>query len=95
MGQLDLKVSESRRTMINKLLTTRMTDRLKDEETNCKKVRGRNRRNKLLTNNIDTTLQPHSNHLLTTNHPLSNKLEIPSNYLATIYQPYSNHLLTT
>ena len=57
MGQLDLKVSEARRMMIKKLLTTGMTDRLKDEETDYEKVRSRNCGNKLLANDVDTIVK--------------------------------------
>ena len=57
MGQLDLKVSDARRTMVKKMLTTRMTDRLKDEEANYKKVRQRDRSNNLLADNVDTLVK--------------------------------------
>ena len=53
MGQLDLKVSDARRTMIKKMLTNRMKDRLKDEEADYEKVRKRDRTNALLADNID------------------------------------------
>ena len=43
--------------MIKKLLTTQMTGRLKDEETNYEKVRSRNCGNKLLANNVDTIVK--------------------------------------
>ena len=43
--------------MIKKLLTTQMTGRLKDEETNYEKVRCRNCGNKLLANNVDTIVK--------------------------------------
>ena len=57
MGQLDLKVSDSRRTMIKKLLTTRMTDRLLDEETDYEKIRLREGGNKLLADIVDTIVK--------------------------------------
>ena len=53
MSQLDLKVLEARRTMVKKMLTTRVRDRLKDEEADYKKVRQRDRTNDLLADNID------------------------------------------
>ena len=40
--------------MIKKLLTTCMTDSLKDEETENEKVRWRDRGNKLIADNVDT-----------------------------------------
>ena len=43
--------------MIKKLLTTRMTDRLKDEETDYEKVRNRNRGNKLLAYDVNTIVK--------------------------------------
>ena len=54
MEQLDLKVSDARQVMIKKLLTTCMTDSLKDEETKNEKVRWRDRGNKLIADNVDT-----------------------------------------
>ena len=57
MGQLDLKTLEARRTLIKKILTTWMTDRLKDEETDYEKVRNRNRGNKLLAYDVDTIVK--------------------------------------
>ena len=57
MRQLEVKVLEARQTMIKKLLTTQMTGRLKDEETNYEKVRSRNCGNKLLANNVDTIVK--------------------------------------
>ena len=57
MGQLDLKVSDARWTMIKKMLTTRMMDRLKDEEVDHKKVRRRDRSNNLLVENVDTLVK--------------------------------------
>ena len=57
MGQLDLRVSDARRTMVKKMLTTRMANRLKDEEVNRKKVRRRDRSNNLLADNIDTLIK--------------------------------------
>ena len=53
MSQLDLKVSEAKRTMVKKMLMTRMRDRLKDEEADYEKVRKRDRTNALLADNID------------------------------------------
>ena len=53
MSQLDLKVLKARRTMVKKMLTTRMRDCLKDEEADYKKVRKRDRNNVLLADNID------------------------------------------
>ena len=53
MSQLDLKVSEARQTMVKKMLTTHMRDRLKDEEADYEKVRKRDRTNALLADNID------------------------------------------
>ena len=53
MSQLDLKVLEARQTMVKKMLTTHMRDRLKDEEADYKKVRKRARNNVLLADNID------------------------------------------
>ena len=43
--------------MIKKLLTTQMTDRLKDEETDYEKVRNRNRGNKLLAHDVDAIVK--------------------------------------
>ena len=57
MGQLDLKVSDARRTMVKKMLTTRMTNRLKDEEADHEKVRRRDRSNNLLADNVDTLVK--------------------------------------
>ena len=57
MGQLDLKVSDARRTMIKKMLTNRMKDRLKDEEADYEKVRRRDRGNNLLAYNINTIVK--------------------------------------
>ena len=57
MGQLDSKVTEARHTMIKKLLTTQMTDRLKDEETDYEKVRNRNRGSKLLAHDVDAIVK--------------------------------------
>ena len=57
MGQLDLKVSDARRTMVKKMLTTRMTDRLKDEEADYEKVRRRDRSNNLLADNVNTLIK--------------------------------------
>ena len=57
MGQLDLKVSDSRRTMIKKLLTTRMTDRLLDEDIDYEKIRLREGGNKLLADIVDTIVK--------------------------------------
>ena len=57
MSQLDLKVSEARRMMVKKLLTTRMKDRLKDKEADYKKVRRRDCGNTLLAANIDTLVK--------------------------------------
>ena len=57
MGQFDLKTSEARRTMTKKLLTTRMTDRLKDEDTENEKGQNRNRGNKLLAHDVDTIVK--------------------------------------
>ena len=48
---------DARRMMIKKLLTTRMTDCLKDKETNHEKVRRRDRGNKLLADNVDTIVK--------------------------------------
>ena len=56
MGQLDLKVSDARRTMVKKMLTTRMTNRLKDEEANHEKVRRRDHSNNLLADNVNTLI---------------------------------------
>ena len=53
MIQLDLKVLKARRTMVKKMLTTHMRDRLKDEEADYEKVRKRDRTNALLADNID------------------------------------------
>ena len=53
MSQLDLKVSEAKRTMVKKMLTTRIRDRLKDEEADFEKVRKRDRNNALLADNIN------------------------------------------
>ena len=53
MSQIDLKVSEAKRTMVKKMLMTRMRDRLKDEEADYEKVRKRDRTNALLADNID------------------------------------------
>ena len=47
MGQLNLKVSDTRQTMVKKMLMTRMTDRLKDEEADYEKVRRRDHSNNL------------------------------------------------
>ena len=52
MSQLDLKVSEARRTMVKKILTTCVKDRLKDMEADYKKVRQRDCGNNLLAANI-------------------------------------------
>ena len=57
MSQLDLKVSEARRRMVKKLLTTLMKDRLKDEEADYEKVRWKDRGNTLLAPNIDTLVK--------------------------------------
>ena len=57
MGQLDLKVSDARRTMVKKMLTTRMTDRLKDEEADYEKVRRRDRSNNLLADNVNNLIK--------------------------------------
>ena len=57
MGQMDLKVSDSRRTMIKKLLTTRMTDRLLDEDIDYEKIRLREGGNKLLADIVDTIVK--------------------------------------
>ena len=57
MSQLDLKVSEARRMMVKKLLTTRMKDRLKDKEADYEKVRRRDRSNNLLPDNVDTLVK--------------------------------------
>ena len=53
MSQLDLNMTEARRTMVKKMLTTRMRDRLKDKEADYNKVRKRDRGNALLADNID------------------------------------------
>ena len=53
MSQLDLKVSEAKRTMVKKMLTTRIRDRLKDEEADFEKVRKRDRNNALLADTIN------------------------------------------
>ena len=45
---------DARRMMIKKLLTTCMTDSLKDEETENEKVRWRDCGNKLIADNVDT-----------------------------------------
>ena len=57
MGQLDLKVSNARSTMVKKMLTTRMTDRLKDKEADYEKVRQRDRSNNLLADNVNTLIK--------------------------------------
>ena len=57
MSQVNLKVLEARRLMVNKILTTRMKERLKDEEANYDKVRQRDRSNNLLAANIDTIVK--------------------------------------
>ena len=43
--------------MIRKMLTTRRTNRLKDEEANHKKVKQRDRSNNLLADNADTLVK--------------------------------------
>mgnify|MGYP007123552722 CR=1 FL=1 len=53
MSQLDLSVTDAQRTMVKKILTPRMKDRLKDREANHDKVRKRDRSNALLADNID------------------------------------------
>ena len=53
MSKLDLNMSEARRTMVKKMLTTRMRDRLKNEEADYEKVSKRDRSNNLLADNID------------------------------------------
>ena len=57
MGQLDLKVSDARSTMVKKMLTTRMTNRLKDEEADHKKVRRRNHSKNLPVDNVNTLVK--------------------------------------
>ena len=57
MSQLDLKVSDTRRMMVKEMLTTRMKDRLKDEEADYEKVRRRDRSNNLLADNVDTLVK--------------------------------------
>ena len=57
MGQLDLKVSDARRTMVKKMLTTCMTNRLKDEEADHEKVRRRDHNNNLLADNVNTIVK--------------------------------------
>ena len=57
MGQLDLKVSDARRTMVKKMLMTCMTDRLKDEEADYEKVRWRDRSNNLLADNVNNLIK--------------------------------------
>ena len=53
MSKLDLNMSEARRKMVKKMLTTRMRDRLKNEEADYEKVSKRDRSNNLLADNID------------------------------------------
>ena len=57
MGQLDLKMSDARRNMVKKLLTTLMTNRLKDEEANQEKLRRRDRSNALLAENVNSLVK--------------------------------------
>ena len=57
MSQLDLKVSDARRTMVKKMLTTRMTDHLKDKEADYEMVRRRDRNNNLLADNVNTLVK--------------------------------------
>ena len=57
MSQLDQNVAEARRTMVKKMLTTRMRDRLKDEEADYKKVRLSDRGSILLADNIDSLVK--------------------------------------
>ena len=54
MSHLDLSVTEARRTMVKRMLTPRMRNRLEDEEAKYNKIRKRDRSNALLTNNIDS-----------------------------------------
>ena len=53
MSQLDLNVTEALRTMVKKMLTTSMRDRLKDKEADYNKVRKRDCGNNLLADNMD------------------------------------------
>ena len=53
MSKLDVNMLEARRTMVKKMLTTRMRDRLKNEEADYEKVSKRDRSNNLLADNID------------------------------------------
>ena len=55
MGQLEFKTIEADRMMIKKLLTTWITDCLRDEETDYKKVR--NKGNKLLGHDVETIVK--------------------------------------
>ena len=57
MGQLDLKMSDARRNMVKKLLTTLMTNRLKDEEADQEKLRRRDRSNALLAENVNSLVK--------------------------------------
>ena len=53
MRQLDLSVAVAQRTMVKKVLTTCMRDRLKDKEADYNKVRKRDCNNALLADKID------------------------------------------
>ena len=54
MSHLDLSVTEAQRTMMKRMLTPRMKNRLEDEEAYYDKVRKRDCSNALLNNNIDS-----------------------------------------
>ena len=57
MGQLDLNMSDARKNMVKKLLTTLMTNRLKDKEADQEKLRRRDRSNALLAENVNSLVK--------------------------------------
>ena len=53
MGQLDLGVTDARRTLVKKMLTPRMQGRLKDEEADHDKLKKRDKSNALMHHDLD------------------------------------------
>ena len=53
MGQLDLGVTDARRTLVKKMLTPRMQGRLKDDEADHDKLKKRDKSNALMHYDLD------------------------------------------
>ena len=59
MGQLNLGVTDDMRYIVKKLVTPRMRDRLKDEESDRSKKRKRDCSNNLLASDVDKLVKEH------------------------------------